>query len=63
MPELELIIKNADIATATESFTGDIGIRDGGAAVLGDLSSATAKVIDAEQRLARTIRVDTNIEK
>ena len=29
MSELDLIIKNADIATATESFIGDIGIKNG----------------------------------
>jgi len=44
MSELDLIIKNADIATATESFTGDFGISDGRVAVLGDLSFAAAMV-------------------
>ena len=60
MSELDLIIKNADIATATESFTGDIGVRDGRVAVLGDLSFAAAKVIDAEQRLVTPGGVDAH---
>jgi len=58
MSKLDLIIKNADIATATESFTGDIGIRNGRVAVLGDLDSVAAKVIDAERRLVTPGGVD-----
>ena len=60
MSELDLIIKNADIATATESFIGDIGIRNGRIAVLGDLGSGAAQVIDAEQRLVTPGGVDAH---
>jgi dihydropyrimidinase len=60
MSELDLIIRNARIATATESFTGCIGIKDGRIVVLGDLSSAAAQVIDAEQRLVTPGGVDAH---
>ncbi len=60
MSKLDLIIKNADIATATESFIGDIGIRNGRIAVLGDLGSGAAQVIDAEQRLVTPGGVDAH---
>ena len=60
MSALDLIIKNADIATATESFVGDIGVRNGRIAVLGDLGSGAARVIDAEQRLVTPGGVDAH---
>lgn len=60
MSQLDLIIKNADIATATESFIGDIGIQNGRIAVLGELGSGAAKVIDAEQRLVTPGGVDAH---
>jgi len=58
MSELDLIISNAKIATATELFTGCIGIKDGRIVVLGDVSAATAQVIDAEHRLVTPGGVD-----
>ena len=60
MSELDLIIKNADIATATESFIGDIGIKDGRIVTLGYLDSGAAQVIDAEQRLVTPGGVDAH---
>ena len=60
MPDLDLIIKNADIATATESFIGDIGIRQGRIAAVGDLDSWSAPVIDAEQKLVTPGGVDAH---
>ena len=60
MPELDLIITNAEIATATESFIGDIGIRNGRIAVLGDLDCGAAQVIDAERRLVTPGGVDAH---
>lgn len=60
MSKLDLIIKNADIATATESFIGDIGIQNGRIAVLGDLGSNAAQIIDAEQKLVTPGGVDAH---
>ena len=44
MSQLDLIVRNADIATATESFRGDIGIKDGRIAVLGQTSLSAERV-------------------
>ena len=60
MSELDLIIKNANIATATESFIGDIGIRNGRIALLGELDTGAAQVIDAERRLVTPGGVDAH---
>jgi dihydropyrimidinase len=60
MAELDLIIKNANIATATESFIGDIGIRNGRIALLGELDYGAAQVIDAERRLVTPGGVDAH---
>ena len=60
MSKLDLIIKNADIATATESFIGDIGVQNGRIAVLGDLGSNAAQIIDAEQKLVTPGGVDAH---
>lgn len=60
MAELDLIVRNASIATATESFCGDIGIRDGRIVVLGELDIPAARVIDAGRRLVTPGGVDAH---
>ncbi len=60
MADLDLIVKNADIATATESFRGDIGIKDGRIVVLGELDFPAERVIDAGGRLVTPGGVDAH---
>ncbi len=58
MPELDLIVENADLATASGSFACDIGIRGGRVALLGDLSGHAGERIDAGGRLVTPGGVD-----
>lgn len=60
MAELDLIVKNARIATATESFDGDIGIKDGRIVLLGTIDFPAARVIDAGGRLVTPGGVDAH---
>ncbi|MEM6774987.1 MAG: dihydropyrimidinase [Pseudomonadota bacterium] len=60
MADLDLIVKNADIATATESFHGDIGIKDGRIVLLGQLEFPAERVIDAGGRLVTPGGVDAH---
>lgn len=60
MAELDLIVKNARIATATESFDGDIGVKDGRIVLLGQLDVPAARVIDAGGRLVTPGGVDAH---
>jgi dihydropyrimidinase len=60
MSQLDLIVRNADIATATESFRGAIGIKDGRIAVLGDAALSAARVIDARGCLVTPGGVDAH---
>ncbi|MFN2328822.1 MAG: dihydropyrimidinase [Chromatocurvus sp.] len=60
MAELDLIVKNARIATASESFDGDIGIKDGRIVLLGQLDFPAARVIDAGGRLVTPGGVDAH---
>ncbi|MFK7831320.1 MAG: dihydropyrimidinase [Congregibacter sp.] len=60
MTQLDLIVRNANIATATESFTADIGILDGKIALLGRLDFPAAQEIDAGGRLVTPGGVDAH---
>lgn len=60
MSQLDLIVRNADIATATESFRGDIGIKDGRIAVLGQTSLSAERVVDAQGCLVTPGGVDAH---
>jgi dihydropyrimidinase len=60
MTELDLIVKNANIATATDTFTADIGVRDGRIVLLGQLDHPAAEVIDAGGRLVTPGGVDAH---
>lgn len=60
MAELDLIVRNANIATATESFHGDIGVKDGRIVLLGQLDAPAARVIDAGGRLVTPGGVDAH---
>ncbi|MEE4279962.1 MAG: dihydropyrimidinase [Halieaceae bacterium] len=60
MPELDLIVKNARVATATDAFTADIGVRDGRIVLLGALDLPANTVIDAGGRLVTPGGVDAH---
>ena len=60
MCQLDLIIKNANIATASDQFHGDIGIRNGKIAVIGHVDAMTEDLIDAGGRLVTPGGVDAH---
>ena len=65
MPEFDLVIRNGTIATASDVFSGDIGIRGGQVVALGRGLGAGAKEIDATGRLVLPGGIDshTHIEE
>lgn len=60
MADLDCIVRQANIATAAESFIADIGIVDGRIAVMGDLDMAATRVIEAEGKLVTPGGVDAH---
>lgn len=50
MPDFDLVVRNARVATAADVFECDIGIRDGRIAALAQRLASAARVIDAEGR-------------
>lgn len=60
MMELDLLVKNASVATATDAFTADIGVRNGRIQLLGDLDLPAARVVDAGGRLVTPGGVDAH---
>lgn len=60
MTDLDLIVKNARVATATDSFTADIGVRGGRILLLGELDLPAARTIDAAGRLVTPGGVDAH---
>ena len=58
--EMDLVVKNATVATATDTFVGDIGIRDGRIALLGQFDASSQRVIDAGGRLVTPGGVDAH---
>ncbi len=62
---MDLIIKNGTIITATETYKGDIGVKDGKIAMIGlDLNDDSANVVDAEGKyvLPGAIDAHTHLE-
>ena len=58
----DLIIKNGTIVTSADAANGDIGIRDGKIAEIGNLSSAAAReVLDAENLWVLPGLIDTQV--
>jgi len=56
----DLVIRNADIATAADRFHADIGVRDGRIAMLGSGLAPGAREIDAQGRLVTPGGVDAH---
>lgn len=65
MPDFELVIRNGTIATATDVFSGDVGVRGGQVVALGRGLGAGAREIDATGRLVLPGGIDshTHIEE
>jgi len=62
MTTFDLIVKNADIATAADRYSADIGIRDGRiVAIAQSLTDDAAEVIDARGRLVTPGGVDGHV--
>ncbi len=59
-PELDLVIRNADVATASERFTADLGVRDGTVVAIGTHLPAARHEIDAEGRLVTPGGIDAH---
>ena len=58
--DFDLVIRNADIATAADRFHADIGVRDGRIAMLGANLAPGAREIDAQGRLVTPGGVDAH---
>ncbi len=51
MPELDLLLRNARVATAGDAFTADIGVREGRIVMLGEgLKAGAREILDAAGR-------------
>jgi dihydropyrimidinase len=61
MPDFDLVIRNGTVATASDVFAADLGVRGGRiAAIAGSLSGTAAREIDATGRLVLPGGVDTH---
>jgi dihydropyrimidinase len=60
MSQLDLVIRNAHIATATDAFHGDIGVAEGKIAVLGKFDGSASREIDAQGRWVTPGGVDAH---
>ena len=59
--EFDMVVCNADIATASDRYRADIGIRDGRiVAIARNLDAGTAKILDAKGRLVTPGGVDAH---
>ena len=61
MATLDLVIKNGTVATASDTFRADIGIRDGRIVALGDNLKGAATTIDATDRLVLPGGIDSHV--
>ena len=59
-PSFDLVVRNARVATASDSFVSDIGIRDGVIQQLGHGLAAGAREIDAAGRVVTPGGVDAH---
>ena len=61
MAKFDLIIKGGTVATASDTFECDVGIRDGRIAALGDDLGAADTVLDARHRLVLPGGIDSHV--
>src|SRR4051812_31789877 len=60
MSDLDLVVRNADIVTAADRFTADIGVRDGAVVALAAALPGARTEIDARGRLVTPGGVDAH---
>ena len=60
MPVLDTIIRNANVVTATDNYTADIGIRDGVIQTIGTFGETAENEIDAAGRMVTPGGVDSH---
>ncbi len=61
MARLDLVIKGGTVATATDTFNCDVGVRDGRIVSLGDDLGAADDVIDARGKLVLPGGIDSHV--
>ncbi len=61
MPTFDTIIRGGTVATASDTFAADLGIRDGRIAALGHDLGEAAEVIDASGRLVLPGGIDSHV--
>lgn len=61
MADFDLVIKGGTVATASDTFRADVGIRDGKIIALGDSLKGAASVIDATDRLVLPGGIDSHV--
>src|SRR5918996_3621365 len=60
MPDLDLVVRNGTVATATDTFRADVGIRGGRIVALAEDLPKGAREIDARERLVLPGGVDSH---
>ena len=61
MVDLDLVIRNGTVATASDTFRADVGIRDGRIVALGENLEGSATTIDATDRLVLPGGIDRHV--
>lgn len=61
MPAFDLIIRNGRLATASDSYVADIGIRDGRIVAIGEALAGAEEVIDATGKLVLPGGIDSHV--
>ncbi|HEX5079688.1 MAG TPA: dihydropyrimidinase [Geminicoccaceae bacterium] len=60
MPDLDLVVRNGTVVTASDSASCDVGVRDGRIAAVAERLPAAAREIDAQGRLVLPGGVDSH---
>ena len=61
MADMDLVIRNGTVATASDTFRADVGIRDGKIVALGEKLTGAAAIIDATDRLVLPGGIDSHV--
>lgn len=61
MPNFDLIIRNGTIATASDSYKADIGIRDGRITAIGEALTGADEMVDATGKLVLPGGIDSHV--
>jgi dihydropyrimidinase len=61
MTELDLVVRNATVVTATDTVASDVGVKDGRIALLGRALPMAAEEIDAQGKYLLPGGVDSHV--